>query len=174
MAWEVTVGGTSHRVAARREGTGWIVTLDGREIAVDARAVEPGVIHILSDGRSHAARVAESPAGRVVHIRGSRYEVSMIDERRRALASLVGGPGADGQGEVISTSMPGKVVALLVQEGDVVAEGQGIIVIEAMKMENELRARAAGVVRSIPVAVGDAVETGAELVRIGPPEEDGP
>ncbi len=64
--------------------------------------------------------------------------------------------------------MPGKVVALLVAEGDVVEAGQGVIVVEAMKMENELKAAAAGTVASIEVAVGAAVQGGAALVVIEP------
>jgi biotin carboxyl carrier protein len=173
MGYEITIGDATHRVEARREGDGWVVTIDDREVAVNANVPEPGSIHLIRDGRSYAARVTETDVGRDVVIDGVRYEIGMIDDRRKALSALFGGSGPGGGGEVVSTSMPGKVVTILVSEGDLVEEGQGVIVVEAMKMENELRARGPGVVQSIPVAVGDAVESGAELLRIVPlPEDD--
>jgi pyruvate carboxylase subunit B len=170
MGWEVTLGEATHRVEARREGDGWVVVIDGREVVVDATVPQPSVVHIVRDGASHAARVSPTDGGYDVVVGGVRYEVGIVDERRKALAAITG-EGGGGGGETISTSMPGKVVAILVAEGDVVEKGQGVIVIEAMKMENELRAGGPGVIASIPVAVGEAVEGGAELVKIAPPED---
>ncbi len=170
MAYEVTIGDAVHRVSARREGDGWVVDLDGREIAVDAGLPRPGVVHVVRGGTSSDAVMTRTDAGWDVTLDGVRHRLAVVDERRKALAALTG-EGAGGGTQVISTSMPGKVVALLVAEGDEVEAGQGVVVIEAMKMENELRASGPGVVQAIPVAVGDAVEGGAELVRIAPPED---
>ena len=103
---------------------------------------------------------------------GTRYEVAVMDERRKALAALGGGAAGGTAGETISTSMPGKVVAALVEIGETVEAGQGVIVVEAMKMENELKASAPGVVLKLCAAAGEAVEGGAPLVVLGPvPEE---
>lgn len=169
MAYEVTIGDATHRVEARRDGDGWVVTVDGTDVQVDATLPQPGVVHLVREGVSTAANVARTRGGYDIVLGGVTHSVGVIDERRKALAAITG-EGVTGGGEVISTSMPGKVVALLVSEGDVVEAGQGIIVIEAMKMENELRASGPGVVEAIHVSVGDAVEGGAELVRIAAPE----
>ena len=170
MAWEITLGDTAHRVEARRSDTGWVVSIDGRDVEVDATLPQAGVVHLVQDGVSRAARVTPTGEGYDVVVDGARYEVGVVDERRKALAAITGEGGA-GRGEIISTSMPGKVVAILVAEGDVVEKGQGVVVIEAMKMENELRAKGPGVIASIPVAVGEAVEGGAELITIAPLED---
>jgi len=170
MAYEVTVGDAVHRVEARRDGDGWVVTLDGRDVEVDAILPRPGVVHLVRDGESKAAVLTRTASGWDVTMDGVRRRLGVVDERRKALAAITG-DGAAGGAQIISTSMPGKVVAILVAEGDAVEKGQGVIVIEAMKMENELRAAGPGVVASIPVAVGEAVEGGAELLRIAAPED---
>lgn len=171
MAWDVTIGGTTRSAEVRELGDGrYAVSLDGVEVEVDARFVEPGVLHLIRDGEAFEVDVRKTDRGRDVTLYGTVYEAAVIDERRKALAAL-GGAGAAGGGEVISTSMPGKVVTLLVAEGDVVEEGQGIVVVEAMKMENELRCNAPGVVSRLHVEAGQAVEGGAPLVTLAPLEE---
>ena len=84
----------------------------------------------------------------------------------RATASVRGRGASAGNG-IVTSPMPGKVVKVLVKEGDEVAEGASIVVVEAMKMENELFSTRAGVVQKVFVAPGDAVEGGARLVTIG-------
>jgi acetyl/propionyl-CoA carboxylase alpha subunit len=97
---------------------------------------------------------------------GHRYEVEALDERARAIRDLSAATAtASGPAPVVAP-MPGLVVRVSVAVGDVVAAGQGLVVMEAMKMENELRAVAAGTVRRVLVEPGTAVEKGAVLVEL--------
>lgn len=129
--------------------------------------VGPGLYSILLGSRSYEVRVsrASGPSGGAdyaVRVGTDLYQVSIEDRRfwRRQTAG-----GAEGPRDV-NSPMPGRVVKLLVREGDEVAAGQGLLVMEAMKMQNELRAPRAGRVQRIFAAEGDGVETGAPLVRL--------
>lgn len=101
-----------------------------------------------------------------VHAHGHRATVKVESTRMRAAASVRQSGGASGAGVVVSP-MPGKVVKVLVEEGQEVAAGDPVAVVEAMKMENELVAEAAGTVKKVFVSTGDAVESNAKLVTIG-------
>jgi biotin carboxyl carrier protein len=127
--------------------------------------VEPGVYSILVGGRSYEVRVGPEaePNEYAVRIGSVQYRVAVHDprtRRRASAATAAGGP------KTLTAPMPSKVVKVLVREGDEVAEGQGLLVTEAMKMQNELRAPRAGRVEHIHVAEGAGVETGAPLVRL--------
>lgn len=132
--------------------------------------VAPGVYSILLGGRSYEAQVAaSSPAlargegHQIVTVGTRHYEIEVLDPRRRR---GTGAPGAaDGPQEVVAP-MPGKIVKILVAEHQEVRAGGGLLVIEAMKMQNELRAPRAGRVEAIYVEEGKGVETGARLVRL--------
>jgi len=143
--------------------------LDGARREADWEQVAPGVYSILIDGRSYEARVTMQPgdaAGEVVRIVtvGTRqYRVAVRDPRRRRSSS----PTATRDGpQEIRAPMPGKIVKILVRENQEVAQGVGLLVIEAMKMQNELRAPRPGRVEKIYVAEGMGVETGSRLVRL--------
>ena len=169
MAWEISIGDQVHRVEVEDIDGGYRLIVDGEPLEVAASLPQPGVLRMVHAGRSHSVDVRAIDDGQEVVLGGVRYDVGVIDERDKAMRLLHDAAGGAGAGEVISTSMPGKVVALLVAVGDAIEPGQGVIVIEAMKMENELKAAHAGVVERVAVAVGDAVEAGAELVVIAPP-----
>jgi biotin carboxyl carrier protein len=168
MAWQITRNGVDHTVDVEALGDDrFVVTVDGERHELEAGAPEAGVLAILRGTRRQEADVVVDGSAVSVTVDGRRHDLTVVDERQLALRALGlgGGGGAD---NVVSTSMPGKVVTLLVQEGDRVEVGQGVIVVEAMKMENELKAAAAGVIASIAVSVGEAVEGGAPLVIIEP------
>jgi biotin carboxyl carrier protein len=93
------------------------------------------------------------------------HTAEVLDERRRLRHKAAGQGGAQGR-QVVRAPMPGRVVRVLVEEGQAVEARQGLVVVEAMKMENELRATHAGTVASVKVAPGAAVEAGAELVVV--------
>jgi pyruvate carboxylase subunit B len=97
---------------------------------------------------------------------GYRFETETIDERTRAIRDLSAASAAPAGPQPIVAPMPGLIVRVSVAPGDRVEAGQGVIVMEAMKMENELRATAAGVVKSVEVEAGTAVEKGALLVAL--------
>jgi pyruvate carboxylase subunit B len=115
-----------------------------------------------------ASDVVLQPAGSgrwIVGAGGEQIDVEVVDERTRHIRSLTAGSVRPTRGGVIRAPMPGLVVRLLVGPGNPVSAGHGVLVLEAMKMENELRAPAAGVVRAIRVEPGQAVEKGQPLVE---------
>jgi acetyl/propionyl-CoA carboxylase alpha subunit len=154
------IGGKKRRVEVP-SGVGVVeCVVDGRVIRVDVRALEPGVMSLVVEGRQYRCILD----GDGVVIDGHRYGFEVEDPR-----SLQGrrGSGGGAQGpRPVKAPMPGRVVRLLVEVGDEVAEGQGVVVIEAMKMQNELKASKAGRVARIGVVVGDTVGAGEILVVV--------
>ena len=136
---------------------------DAPERAAQVEIPEPGVYSVLMDGRSYEARVEEHPGLLVVVIDGYRFEVDIRDPRR--LRRGAGGRGIDGI-QTISAPMPGKVVRVLVSAGDAVEAGQGLLVVEAMKMQNELKAPRAGKVLTLSAKEGATVTPGEVLATI--------
>lgn len=168
----------------------YFVTVEGREFEVDLRSDEPTidgepidatlaripgtpVRHLLADSRSHAL-VARSMEDGVwdIYLDGDRYEVEVVDERTRAIRAMTG-PAAVARGpRPIKAPMPGLVVRVDVEEGSAVKVGQTVAIMEAMKMENDLKADSNGVVSKVHVSAGEPVEKGAVLVEFAA-EEDG-
>ena len=150
------------------------VTVDGDSVLVDGRPARAHlemvhgtpVCHLVLDGRSHTFAVGASAAGGKWTLidRGEQIEVEVLDERTRHIQSLVGAGKSQSAGGAVKAPMPGLVVKILVEPGATVAAGQGLVVLEAMKMENEIKATAPGVVETVAVKPGVAVEKGAILV----------
>jgi biotin carboxyl carrier protein len=138
------------------------VTIAGRTRLLEIlREVQPGRYSLLLDGRQHDLTLSRTKSGVDVHLGPTLYRAEVLDARRPRIARVA---AAKGPFE-LTAMMPGKVVRVLVTEGQSVAAQQGIIVIEAMKMENELRVAHPGLVQSILVKPGQLVENGAPLVR---------
>lgn len=156
------------------------VTVDGASCAAHLAAV-PGtsLYHLLLGGESWtvAAEPLQGPGDGGVRyalgVAGERLEVEVVDERTRQIQGLAGPRPGPASGGTLRAPMPGLVVRLEVTEGQRVAPGAGLVVIEAMKMENELRAPRGGVVAKVHVAAGQAVEKGAALVTLASPEPSG-
>ena len=129
----------------------------------DVEVAGPGVYSILLNGRSYDAFVEDMPAGLVVTIEGHRFEIEVRDPRRWSRKTA--GAGADAVQSILSP-MPGKVVRVLAAPGDEVVPGQGIVVVEAMKMQNELKSNRAGRVLSVPAKKGATVTAGELLATI--------
>jgi biotin carboxyl carrier protein len=135
-------------------------SVDGRAMSVDVRLLEPGVMSLLIAGTQYRCVLD----GDGVVIGGRRHGFEVEDPR-----SLTGrrGAGAGTEGpRPVKAPMPGRVVRLLVEAGDEVTEGQGVVVIEAMKMQNELKSPKAGRVAKVGVTVGDTVGSGDVLVVV--------
>jgi biotin carboxyl carrier protein len=167
MIYEVRGADGSRRIEVRRDGAGtlWVAVDGGEARAVCARRLT-GVEWRVDSGRGErTVGVALAGERADVVLGGDPFRFELIDARRAALA--LGGGAAAGD---VRTAMPGAVVRVLVGVGEAVAAGQPVIVVEAMKMENELRAPHAGVVTAIAVKAGEAVEAGALLVAIGAAE----
>jgi biotin carboxyl carrier protein len=136
---------------------------DEAERQANVEMPEPGVYSVLLDGRSYEARVEEGANALVVVIDGRRFEIEVRDPRR---FSRKGAAAPDGV-QTVAAAMPGKIVRVLVAAGDDVVAGQGLLVVEAMKMQNEMKAARAGKVLSLSVREGSTVAAGETLATIG-------
>jgi biotin carboxyl carrier protein len=162
MTYEVTIGERTLEVQVRRADERWFVALDGGdEREVDITRPKPQLMSLIIAGQSYSAGLAATDDGWDVDLLGTHHPCQVVDPRRKALRLSAG----TDQG-TLSTSMPGKVVRILVSEGDTVSKGDPVAVVEAMKMENELKAPMDGVVAGIEAAVGQAVDAGSVLMRI--------
>jgi biotin carboxyl carrier protein len=180
VTYEVDINNRTRRVDVERAAAGFIVTLDGQRHVADVTLIN-GIWSVILDAtpsdtglrRSYEVAVAEQPPGSgrlTVHVDGRLVSAAVAPARRTwtrrrhdtASASAVTGVGP----QPVIAPMPGKVVKVLVGRGDVVAARQGVVVVEAMKMENELGAPMAGTVVQINVSEGSSVEAGAVLALI--------
>ncbi len=159
MNLNVLIDGKARQLRIEREGEEWIA--DGRRASV--LEVEPGIYSVLLGNRSFEARVERSAEGLAVHIRGRRFVLEVSDPRR--LGRAAGGPLWEGRQKVTSP-MPGKVVRVLVAQGDAIQAGQGLLVVEAMKMQNEMKAPKAGRVAALSAREGATVAAGEVLAII--------
>jgi pyruvate carboxylase subunit B len=153
------------------------VEVDGEHVTIDGTVVTASlglmagtpVRQLLLDGRAEALGSESLGAGRwAVTRRGERTEIDVIDERTRHIRTLTGASDRPRGPAALKAPMPGLVVRIQVQAGQVVAAGAGVVVLEAMKMENELRAPTASTVRAVRVSQGEAVEKGQVLVEFDP------
>jgi biotin carboxyl carrier protein len=145
-----------------------LAKVDNAELEFDLRAelermsvteVEPGLYAILRNGRSLQARVIKGQ----VEIGGRTFQVEIRDPRERTRKGA--GAGAAGRQSIVAP-MPGKVIRILVAPGDAVEAGQGLIVVEAMKMQNEMKAPRAGVIAQLHASEGATVAVGETLLII--------
>jgi len=164
MKLELTINGTANSFEMVNPAPDCRFRLaDGPETAAQVEMPEPGVYSVLVGGRSYDARVEETPGGLVVVIDGHRFEIDVRDPRRRSRKAA----GRRGEGaQEITAPMPGKVIRVLVQAGDPVKAGQGLVVVEAMKMQNELKAQRDGAVVRITAREGATVAAGEVLATI--------
>jgi biotin carboxyl carrier protein len=144
------------------------VTIDGRTVEVDAARSGRTIYSILEDGRQFEVLIDESGAhGFDVLVGGQLFHLQAFDERSKLLSST-GKAIATGP-QRVEAEMPGKVVKVAIVVGASVTEGQGVVIVEAMKMENEIKSPIEGVVTEIGVAEGQTVESGALLFVVTPP-----
>lgn len=164
MRYFVTIGPRTLEV----DLSGSTPTVDGGEMHAHLAAV-PGtpVRHLLVDGRSYT--LLATPGARrgrwQIVVGQTRFAVDAVDERTRAILEMTGG-GVEDTEKVVAAPMPGLVVKVLVAPGETVHAGQGVVVVEAMKMENELKAPGGGVVSRVEVQPGQAVEKGQTLLAL--------
>jgi biotin carboxyl carrier protein len=162
--YTVELGGVS--VAVTLTGAG--VLLDGTEVPAEVLDVPDSPIRLLRLGNAvHelVPRRAEHRGGYVISLGDQRVDVEALDERSRAVRSLRAATTAQVGVDPVRAPMPGLVTRVLVVPGEEVKAGARLIVMEAMKMENELRAKADGRVKAVPVQAGTAVEKGTLLVE---------
>lgn len=166
MKFEVIVNQATRAVTLDPREDGTVeAQLDGESsVVVDVRRAEHDVWSLIIDGASYECTVQPIKNFLRVSIRGATWDIQIYDPRRIRQGSTQAGD-VDGK-QVIISPMPGRVIRLEVAVGDTVEAGQGIVIVEAMKMENELEADRAGTVKEIQVAEGDTVESDQVLVII--------
>jgi pyruvate carboxylase subunit B len=145
------------------------VTVDGVPVTAHLEYVEGTPLILLTVGGTLHRLAVQRGEGRgryAIWSDDHRFEVEALDERRRAIRDMAGAGAASSGPAPLLAPMPGLVVRVNVQVGDQVQPGQPLVVMEAMKMENELRSTSAGVVRAVRAQPGAAVEKGAILVEL--------
>jgi biotin carboxyl carrier protein len=164
MNYEVAIDGKQHRLELERDGGRWVCRLDGREIQMDAVLARPDVVSLLIDGKAYEIKRERTTTDMHLWVGSARYEAVLRDPR--SLRSRKGGAGDDKGPKKLVAPMPGKIVRVLAAEKDEVEAGQGILVVEAMKMQNELKSPKKGIVQRIAVKDGDNVNPGDVLAVV--------
>jgi biotin carboxyl carrier protein len=164
VIYEVTIQGKTRRVELLRTGSGWELKLDGKVFPADVGFPQPGVLSILVDGESYEVKQQAAGGETSIVIGQERFSVVVRDPR-----SLASRRRADDDGHgvrKITAPMPGKVVRIVAPAGTAVESGQAVLVIEAMKMQNELKSPKKGTVKKLNVSEGAAVEAGQVLAEV--------
>ena len=168
MTTEINIDGRLAQVTElKREGNIVTLQVDDEIYEVDALMVGQGIYSIIYKGKSYNIEMIESGSPRHYTVNSflNTYEVEVIDAQARYRASRSKGDTAD-TGNTIISPMPGKVVKIPVKVGDIVEAGQTLIIVSAMKMESEFKAKKAGVVKSIHTAEGETIEANKVLVVV--------
>jgi biotin carboxyl carrier protein len=150
------------------DGDGTLIEADS-PVRAELSDIEGTPVRMVRVGTQVERVVAQKRDGKgryTLWIDGYRFEVEALDERTRAIRALSAAAAGPTGPAPIKAPMPGLIVRINVKPGDTVEAGQGVVVMEAMKMENELRATSAGIVKSVEVAPGAVVEKGALLVAL--------
>lgn len=168
MKYHVTLDGEKHVIdLIDRDGRTFVVR-DGVEIPVEMVPVNDGGAYSMLLGRQSVRVVASGPNEEIsLTMRSEVWKGSVTDEREALLAEAFGGKGGRGHGGVVKSVMPGIVREVRVKKGDAVHKGQAVLILEAMKMQNEIRADADATVIDVHVQAGVAVAKGDKLVTLG-------
>jgi biotin carboxyl carrier protein len=152
----------SRVIELERDASGWRVTLDGKPLAVDAVEISPNTISILLDGQSFEISVTPSSDGRLKLQTGSQEFTAEVIDPRAWGGGRHSKVEAEGRQQILAP-MPGKIVRILVKDGDQVEAGQGLLVVEAMKMQNEIRSPKSGTIERVLAREGRTVNAGEIL-----------
>jgi biotin carboxyl carrier protein len=161
---QVEIDGKKRQVELTQASERPVWTIDGQRLEADAIAVSSGVYSILINGKSFEVRTERLGAELRATTSGREFRIVVQDERewRRKRGSAV---EAEGRQQVLAP-MPGKIVRVLVKTGDAVRAGQGLLVVEAMKMQNEIRAPKSGTIDRLGVVEGQTVNAGQEVAIV--------
>lgn len=166
MTYDIEIEGTRHRLSLEpmEQADCYRATLDDELTELDARLLQPGVLSLLIGGKSYRVLLDVRPTSTAIVLDEQRIPYSVRDPR--SLQSRAGNDAGGSGARSIIAPMPGRIVRLLVQAGDAVVAQQGLIVMEAMKMQNELKAPKAGKVARIAATADTTVQAGDVLLVI--------
>ncbi len=166
MKFEIQLTGPSGKmlriVELERDADRWKILLDGRSVDADAVEIAPNTLSLILDGQSYEVRITHSADGVLKLQTGLREFSAEVVDPRAWRGRRHGALEVEGRQQV-TAPMPGKVVRILVQAGDKVETGQGLLVVEAMKMQNEIRSPKGGTVERVHVREGQPVNAGEAL-----------
>jgi biotin carboxyl carrier protein len=163
MTYDVTIDGKTHRLELERSEDGWNCRLDGREIPVDAVVARPDVLSLRIGNRAFEVKCERVGSETHFWVGSQRFAPEIRDPRSfrgRVRADDEHGP------KKLTAPMPGKVVRILAAQGAEIEAGSGVIVVEAMKMQNEVKSPKKGTIQKILVSVGAAVNAGDVLAIV--------
>ena len=164
MIYEVIVGGKPHRLELEKAEAGWECRLDGQSKHIDALIPRPDVMSLLIDGRAYEIKRERTATDLYMWVGSTRFAVEVRDPR--SLRSRKKAAGEERGPIKILAQMPGRIVRLLAAEGAEVEAGQGVVVVEAMKMQNEIKSPKKGIVKKISTTAGAAVNPGDVLAIV--------
>lgn len=162
MKYEIHISGKKRIVELTRDSDRWQISLDGQLLDADAVEIAPHTLSILLNGESHEVHITSAPDGSLkIQTGHHEFAAEVVDPRawsgrRHAHAEL------EGRQQVLAP-MPGKVIRVLVKVGDTVEAGQGLLVVEAMKMQNEIRSPKSGTIERLLAKEGQPVNAGETL-----------
>ena len=165
MKFVATIGDRVETVEVTGTAGRYRLTIGSEVREVDARLTGPGIYSLLIDGVSYVADVADRDGACVVGVADETYLIRLEEETRYVIRTK-GGAAAGAGPQTLTAPLPGRITHVAVRTGDTVVAGDTLLVIEAMKMENELRAGAPGTVTEVRVSPGQAVNAGDVLVVI--------
>lgn len=164
MDFTFSIGGETHRVSVEFRDGRYLVNVGDGTVVVDAQLISENCLSLLSEDEARVVYFAENEGKTCLFVAGEQFCLEKVegatDTGARSEARVVEGP------QVITPVMPGKVVKVQVSEGEAVEKDQTLVIVEAMKMENEMRAPAEGRVKKIHVAPGDLVNLGQPMVEL--------
>jgi biotin carboxyl carrier protein len=163
MTYEITIDEQSYRLELNRAHGRWDCRVDGREVEIDAVLARRDVLSVIIGGKAYEIKRERTPTDLHLWVGSVRFAAQLRDPRSlRSRASAGDGKGP----RKLVAPMPGKVVRVLVPENTEVEAGQGVLVVEAMKMQNEIKSPKKGVVRKMVAAEGAAVNAGDVLAVV--------
>jgi len=165
VKYEVLLAGKTRVVELTRQNGAWKISLDGNTLDANAVEVAPNIFSVLLSGDSHQIRIAPRPDGTLTLYTGLAEYHAEVTDPRSWRGRRQGAAEAEGR-QQITAPMPGKVVRLLVKQGDSVEAGQGLLVIEAMKMQNEIRSPKSGKIEKLFAQEGQPVNAGEVLLWV--------
>ncbi|HZQ24604.1 MAG TPA: biotin/lipoyl-containing protein [Terriglobales bacterium] len=164
MLYHVLIDGKSYQLELSQAEGRWHCHLDGREVDLDAVLARRDVLSLILDGKAYEIKREATADDLHFWVGSLRYAAELRDPR--SLRSRRTGVGAGAGPKKLVAPMPGKVVRVLAREKDEVEAGQGVVVVEAMKMQNEIKSPKRGIIRQLPVSEGTAVNAGDVLAIV--------
>ena len=169
MDHEFIVNGKSHKISLEQKDRKVIATLDGRRLELDVQNVSPHAVSLLANGKCHLAHVARRGNEILVAIGNHQFRLEEPDED--VTLSRLQPTGSEKTDGMIKAPMPGLVIKVNVTEGSRVDAGDGLVVVEAMKMEHEMRAAFPATVEKVHVKAGQQVDAFQPLIELKPADE---